>query len=74
MDDQWIKEKYENEKDKYNDSWQLLAASSKMVMPSRWKTLWTYVLFGKTPVFTITAWVRHNQNQIGTLQIYQERQ
>ncbi len=40
-----------------NNKWQLLSVSSRAIMPSRWKTLWNYVIRGRIPEYTVEAWV-----------------
>lgn len=51
-------------KEKHPDNWQFLSASSKAIFPSRWSTLWDYVIRGRVPEYTLEAWV-HHQGKIG---------
>ncbi len=34
------------------EDWQLLSATSQVILPSRWKYFWQYVLLGKGPETT----------------------
>lgn len=54
-----------------SEGWVLLAATSEFVLPSRWKTFWNYVVKGKKPNFTISAWVNQSSKGIANLTIHQ---
>jgi hypothetical protein len=43
------------------EKWQLLTASSRALIPSRWKTLWNYVIRGRPIEYTLSAWVTFNK-------------
>ena len=49
--------------------WQLLCADSRVILPSRWKIFWQYVVRGERPRFTIQAWVTADK-KVGNLLIY----
>ncbi len=53
------------------DNWIFLTATSDIVLPSRWRTFWNYVIKGKKPAFTISAWVNQSNKGIADLMIHQ---
>jgi len=53
------------------NGWVFLTAKSDIVMPSRWQAFWNYVIKGRKPAFTISAWVNQSSKGMGDLMIHQ---
>ena len=58
---------------RYPEDWEFLTATSSIVLASRWKILWEYVLLGRRPLFTVEAWFhpkKEGRADIGDLKVY----
>lgn len=58
---------------KYGEGWELLTASSRTIVQGRWQTFWNYVIRGKVPEYTLSAWVHPlegGENKIGEILLY----